>query len=338
MIRLLDTFEKQNSRNIYEKCFEEDSKEYTDYYYNHRLSDNEVVVYEENGKIVSALHIIPKRIILGGKKDEAKYIYGVSTLEQYRKKGYSSQIFKEVLNKLYNNAETFTYLIPSDEQVANVYRKLGFGYVMDKKSMIPQSRRKKPSNAFMLRKAENSDLLKLSIFAQSALYEKYSITLEKNTEYFQKMQELAAHCGGRIEIFTNRKVIAGYRIWLEDELVEEVLDDGIQNLCWLSGQEKPYLMLRILDVEKMMSELKFKEFNSVIINIRDEIIKDNNGTFEFSYHSGKVKTTRLKDSGKIKSDYEMTIDEFTSNIFGKGSIDEFPMICGTKGVFINDYV
>ena len=35
MIRLLDTFEKQNSRNIYEKSFNEDSKVYVDYYYNH---------------------------------------------------------------------------------------------------------------------------------------------------------------------------------------------------------------------------------------------------------------------------------------------------------------
>ena len=40
MIRLLDTFEKQNSRNIYEKSFTEDSKAYVDYYYNNRINDN----------------------------------------------------------------------------------------------------------------------------------------------------------------------------------------------------------------------------------------------------------------------------------------------------------
>ena len=82
MIRLL---EKQNSRNIYEKSFNEDSKVYVDYYYNHRINDNEVVVYEKDGKIVSAMHLIPKNIIFGGKKSEAKYIYAVSTLEEYRK-------------------------------------------------------------------------------------------------------------------------------------------------------------------------------------------------------------------------------------------------------------
>ena len=338
MIRLLDTFEKQNSRNIYEKSFTEDSKAYVDYYYNHRINDNEVVVYEKDGKIVSAMHLIPKNIIFGEKKSEAKYIYAVSTLEEYRKKGYSSQIFKEVLKEMYDNAEAFTYLIPSDEQVAGVYRKLGFEYVMDKKELIADNRRKKPSNAFMIRKAENSDLLKLSIFAQSALYDRYSITLEKTIDYFKNMQELAAHCGGKIEIFTERKVIVGYRIWLEDELIEEVLDGEIQNLCWLAGSSKPYLMLRIVNVEKFLQGLKFREFSSFIIRIKDEIISENNGTFKFAYRAGNVKITKIDDNNGIKPDYEMTIDEFTACIFGKGAVEEFPMWCSTNGVFINDYV
>ena len=41
MIRLLEGKEKIKSRPLYEECFLEDTKEYIDYYYNNRVSENE---------------------------------------------------------------------------------------------------------------------------------------------------------------------------------------------------------------------------------------------------------------------------------------------------------
>ena len=61
MVRLLEKSEKENSRNLYETCFPEDGKKFTDYYYNLRMNDNDIVVSEENGKIISGLHLIPEQ-------------------------------------------------------------------------------------------------------------------------------------------------------------------------------------------------------------------------------------------------------------------------------------
>ena len=45
MIRYLENNEKQNIRPLYEHCFD-DTKEYTDYYFQNRLPGNHVIVNE----------------------------------------------------------------------------------------------------------------------------------------------------------------------------------------------------------------------------------------------------------------------------------------------------
>lgn len=71
---------------MYEHCFEEDTKEFVDYYFDKRIRENEVVVNEKDGEIVSAIHLIPKDAVVGNLKTNVTYIYAVATWEKYRKK------------------------------------------------------------------------------------------------------------------------------------------------------------------------------------------------------------------------------------------------------------
>ena len=108
MIRYLEKNEKLNIRSIYEQCFQ-DSKEYTDYYMNNCLKNNFVAVDEEDGEIIGAVHLIPKTVTTGKLKTNVFYIYGVSTLEKYRRKGVMKSIFKYILSDMYEDMEAFTY-------------------------------------------------------------------------------------------------------------------------------------------------------------------------------------------------------------------------------------
>lgn len=45
-----------------------------------------------------------------------------------------------------------------------------------------------------------------------------------------------------IDIYVENKVIVGYRIWIDGEILEEVLDPSIQSLNWLESTGKPYVM------------------------------------------------------------------------------------------------
>ncbi len=338
MIRYLDNCEKQNIRPLYEHCFD-DSREYTDYYFEKRLPDNAVAVNEINHEIVSAMHIVPKNAFVGSFKTNVMYIYGVGTFQQYRGKGMMKELFSRVLKDMFHDMEAFTYLIPSDEENAKIYRKLGFEFVMDQKEMKPVEHRRKATHSLILRRAENSDLIRIAIFAQASMEKKYSVALIKDIDYFRKMKELIAVEGGRIEIYVENKVIVGYRIWIDGEILEEVLDSSIQSLSWLGNKTKPYAMARIINIRKTLRLLGFKEFGQKIIRISDPIIEENNGCFKLTYQHGNVKLDKINEKQlSIEPEIDVTIGELTAHIFGYKFIDELPRVCLKDSFFINDYV
>ena len=83
---------------------------------------------------------------------------------------------------------------------AEIYRKFGFEFVMDKREMIEKEHRRKPSHSVIRRKAEKSDLVKLSIFAQQAMDSNHRIALSKDLDYFKQMLELVEVENGEIDV------------------------------------------------------------------------------------------------------------------------------------------
>lgn len=338
MIRYLEPHEKQNIRPLYEQCFN-DTREFTDYYFEKCIQKNFVAVNERDGKIVSAMHIVPKSAIVGKLKTRLMYIYGVATDLLYRQQGIMKEMFEFVLKDMFNDMEAFTYLIPEGSVNAEIYRKLGFEYVMDKKQDKPVDQRKKPTHSLMVRKAENSDMIRLAIFAQSSTEREYKVTLSKDIDYFRKLKELIDVEGGQIEIYVENKVIVGYRVWIDDEIFEEVLDNSIKSMSWLDTEVNPYVMARIINVRKTLRLLGLQGFGKKVIKISDPVIKANDGCFELTYESGQVKLRKL-DENKLKNppEIDITIGQLTAHVFGYKLIDGLPQVCGKDSFFINDYV
>lgn len=340
MIQLLGKNEKENIRPLYEQCFaKEDGKEFMDFYFHTRLPHNDVVVSREEEKIVSALHLIPKTVVSGAQKAEVKYIYGVGTLKKYRKRGHMNQLFAFTLEEMYQNLEPFTYLIPSDEKNAEIYRKLGFSYVTNKQAQKPEHQRKKAANSLLVRKADASDMIRLSIFAQKEMERRNVISLAKTIDYFKEMMDLIHVEGGRIEIYVENKVIVGYRIWVGKEILEEVLSPEIQYLTQQSESTKPYVMARIVHLEKMLSMLKIEEDAEITVRISDPVIQENNGCFRICYKNQGITVKKIKeDKIQIQADFQMSIGELTSHLFDYRQMADFPMNLKQRQLFIHDFV
>ena len=65
MIHYLQGEEKARSRKLWEEAFPEDSQAFRDYYYTEKTKDNEILVLEEQGKVMSMLHRNPYDLALG---------------------------------------------------------------------------------------------------------------------------------------------------------------------------------------------------------------------------------------------------------------------------------
>ena len=237
---------------------------------------------------------------------------------------------------MFLNMDVFTYLIPSSPENAEIYRKFGFEFVMDKREMIEKEHRRKPSHSVIRRKAEKSDLVKLSIFAQQAMDSNHRIALSKDLDYFKQMLELVEVENGEIELFIQKKVIVGYRIFIDGEILEEVLDSSLQTLSWQSDVRKPYAMARLINIRKTLRLLSFKDFKERTIRITDPILNENNGCFKMNFHHGSVKLDKIENQEDV--DFDVSIGGLTAHIFGYKEIPNFPTVCKKDSFFINDYV
>lgn len=335
MVRYLEQNEKQNIRSLFEECVRS-SKELTDYYFENVLPNNYVVVNEEDGQIVSMINLVPKTAIIGKLKSRIMYIFGVGTMQYIRQQGYMKELMNTVVKDMYQDMEAFTYLIPDGEGNAQIYRKYGFEYVMDKPSVKPLANWKKATHSLILRKADRSDLVRLAIFAQSSTEKQYKVTLSKDADYFKELYKLIEVEGGEIEIYIENKVIMGYRVWINGDIHEEVLDPSIQSMSYYEQDGSPYLMARIINVRKTLRLLDFEGHGSKIIRLSDPVIEENNGTFKLTYHYGSVKFDRVDDG--VMPEVDITIGELTAHVFGYMQIDGMPTVSNESTVFINDYI
>lgn len=333
MIRYLEDREKLNILPLYEQCFD-DEEDYKRYFFEDILPDNQIIVNEERGEINGMLQLIPKAINIGKNRTHCYYIYGVATAKADRNKGIMKEIFANTLRDLYNNQECFTYLIPSSADNVDIYRKLGFEYVMDKSVGIKEVIRKRPTHSLVLRKADFSDLSRLSIFAQSYMESKYGVFLSKDKEYFKNIFSLMDAEGGKVELYFENRIVLGYRIGFEDEILEEVLDKSVEALSWQGSEVKPYAMARLLDIPTTLKMIGTSNVGEVVIKLKDDIIEENNGIFLMQYDRNKIQWKKTN----MKPDVEITIGDFTAHILGYAKVDKLPEMNMKSGFYINDYV
>ena len=121
MLRFLRADEFINTKAIAVECF--GASEDIDEYYNKDIHDNRVAVLEDEGRIISMIHL--KRVIAGFKKGSFPiwYICYVATKKAYQHRGYMSQLMRFVIEVLKNECERFAFLVPVDP---DIYKNLGF--------------------------------------------------------------------------------------------------------------------------------------------------------------------------------------------------------------------
>lgn len=303
-VRKLKREEHTLSRPLYEEVFSEDSKQFVDYYYTEKTKDNQIYVVEEDGEIRSMLHLNPYQVSVNGTQKQVHYIVAVATQEAYRKRGYMAALLKQALGDMYQSGESFTFLMPASE---SIYLPFDFRtvYEQDKPFIIHSEGWEELSE---------EDCAELADWANAKLKERYQIYVWRDEAYYKRLRKEYACDGAGLMVRKQQGAITDCAIWIPEE--EKV---------------KPKIMVRIIDVRRMLMSLSLKSLTAVCFTVTDPLIEDNNRCLVLTgtEYSGVM----LMDADPRNSEGTLPVRTLTSLVFGACSIEE---ALAEEGVTMSD--
>lgn len=108
-------------KEIWRECFH-DSKEYIEFFFRNRYIPKDTIVYKEDGRAVSVIYALKAEMKRNGVYHPIRYLYAVSTLQEFRSRGYSTKLLEEC-NRRYPEG---TVLVPASERLFGFYKNCGY--------------------------------------------------------------------------------------------------------------------------------------------------------------------------------------------------------------------
>lgn len=121
---------KQQIINLWRICFG-DSEAFISLYFDRVYKDENTMTIEQDGKIVSALQMLPYTMTYLGTEIQVAYISGACTIPEYRGKGLMRQLLKEAFEEMKKRNIALTALIPADPWLFDYYREQGYTETFD---------------------------------------------------------------------------------------------------------------------------------------------------------------------------------------------------------------
>ncbi len=351
-IRFAKESDKENIIDIWNYCFNDEAK-FTDYYFENKYKNENTIVVEEVGEIVSSLQLNQYKIKLNNNIYDTSYVVGVSTFPQARGKGYMKNLMEFTLNELYKRNQLVSILMPIDFRL---YRKYGYENCYDQIEYeidIEDLRGFKSKGS--LKKANLSNIEEIKNIENSFL-ENLNGTVVRDNNYYENLFKEVESENGYIYIHEDEKS-DGYIIYFingESIFVRELyynnmnalkgmlrflynhntqckkititspLNDKIRfilsNPKTSSIKLKPFMMGRIINFKGYLESLDIKVNENKIINIsvKDEFIKENNKVFKVEIKNNKL----FVQEGNYIPDVEFDINTISQLSFSYINVDE----------------
>ena len=214
-IRKLKQEEHIKTRKLWEAIFTEDTSEFLDYYYSVKTKENEIYVIEDEGKIVSMIHLNPYQVRMGEKICQAHYIVAVATDASYRRQGLMARLLNHVMQIMADRGEPFTFLMPAAEAI---YKPFGFRYIYEQERGSFTGIKAEDDN-FEFLYAKEEDCFEMAAFANEQL-SKYDIVTWRTEGYYKMILKEQISDRGGILLVKHHGKLAGVFCFTVDENVE----------------------------------------------------------------------------------------------------------------------
>lgn len=319
---------------LWQECFG-DSRDWIEKYFEQVLKPEfNVSLTLSDGTICSSLFLLPYKMNFCGKKATLSYISGACTSVNMRHKGYMNRLMHNAIELSYRNGDCFMALLPANISLYGYYDRFGFASVF----FINEQRYTSAHNF------HGTGINRLIENADTDLLWKYFNKKEKdlngrvvhNRNDFDNILWDNAYDGGRTVAVCKAGVITGLAFIVprnEEIAVKELFyDNDAANNDLLEEIKKlypekdmvvevrsgngflamePYGMLRIINVEKVMSMVaQANPELSNVIKVNDGIIPQNSHTFRI--HRGSVE---IYDDFKDRINMELDIKTLAEVLF-----------------------
>lgn len=332
-------------KEIWNYCFN-DEDTFVDYYFNHKYKNHNTIVACEDNDIVSSLQLNQYKINLDNKVYDTSYIVGVSTFPQVRGRGYMRNIMDFSLNELYKKGQLISILMPIDYRL---YRKYGYEHCYDQLEYNINIDDLKNFNLNgRLYKASEKNIDDLININNIFLEDVNGNTVRDKDYYINLFREVKSE-GGHVYVYKDRSY-KGYIIYFlngENMFVRELFYKDLDSLksilkfiynhntqcktVTISApvndkikfvlenpkttdiKIKPFMMGRVINVEKYLNGLQAEESIDISANIfiEDKFIKENNGVFNIEIKNKKVKAKKIRGNYSLS----LSINSFTQLAF-----------------------
>lgn len=121
---------KQQIIDLWRRCFG-DSEAFISLYFDRIYKDENAMTIEKDGKIVSALQIIPYTMTYLDTEISVGYISGACTAPEERGQGLMRQLLQESFEEMRQREMAITALIPADPWLFDYYREQGYTEAFD---------------------------------------------------------------------------------------------------------------------------------------------------------------------------------------------------------------
>lgn len=121
---------KQQVINLWRASFN-DTEEFINLYFDRVYKEENSLVIERNGQIVSALQMLPYTMTWCGTEISVSYISGACTLPSMRGQGLMRQLLQNAFEEMKRRDVAVTALVPADPWLFDYYREQGYTEAFD---------------------------------------------------------------------------------------------------------------------------------------------------------------------------------------------------------------
>lgn len=213
-IRLLEKTDMHEAKALWREAFG-DSGRFIDWYFSNKvLPGNSLGVFD--GRLVSAMHLIPFRVCVQGKPLDSAFVAGAATAKANRGQGLMRALLLEALKLLKSRGTVMTYLYPFKHSFYENFGWATYSYVYNR-----DAKKQRGISAGDVIETADRRLLAPIYKSMTSRFDGYVVRGAREWEW--RLGELMAD-GGRTALLMKNGAPAAYMLYYSNEGKAEIIE------------------------------------------------------------------------------------------------------------------